>query len=119
MQKFNIHTVQKEETLKSISSLYNLDTDALKLFHNNHCNVKDMILIDLTGQKELFLPRTVVVDKNRLVPFGRGNSLVFQPQNSLNRYGVTITIESNNHKNELKYETSVRWLKTENKLHFF
>ncbi|MCT2561532.1 hypothetical protein [Chryseobacterium herbae] len=119
MQKFNIHTVQTGESLKSIASLYHLDADALKLFHNNHCDVKDMILIELTGQKKLFLPRTAVTDKNKLVPFGRGNSLAFQPDNSFYRYGVSINIESNDHNNELKYETSVRWLKTENRLHFF
>ncbi|KFF03802.1 hypothetical protein [Chryseobacterium luteum] len=119
MQKFNIHTVQTGESLKSIASLYHLDAGALKLFHNNHCDVKDMILIELTGQKELFLPRTGVTDKTRLVPFGRGNSLTFQPENSFCRYGVTINIESNDRKNELKYETSVRWLKTESRLHFF
>ncbi|MBB6370817.1 hypothetical protein [Chryseobacterium shigense] len=119
MQKYNIHTVQKGESLKSISSLYNLDAGALKLFHNNHCNVKDMILIELTGQKELFLPRTAVTDKNRLVKFGRANSLVFQPGNLFMKYGVIVTIENNDRKNELKYETSVRWLKTENRLHFF
>jgi hypothetical protein len=119
MQKLNIHTVQKGETLKSIALLYSLDKDALKLFHNNHCNVKDMILIELTGQSELFLPRTAVTDKSKLVKFGRGNSLIFQPENSFIRYGVIITIENGDHKNELKYETSVRWLKMEQKLHFF
>ncbi|SHE82463.1 hypothetical protein [Chryseobacterium sp. OV279] len=119
MQKFNIHNVQTGESLKSIASLYHLDAGALKLFHNNHCDVKDMILIELTGQKELFLPRTAVTDKTRLVPFGRGNSLVFQPENSFYRYGVSINMESNDRKNELKYETSVRWLKKETKLHFF
>jgi len=119
MQKFNIHTVQKGESLRSISQLYNLDADALKLFHNNNCNVKDMILIELTGQKEIFLPRTAVTDKNSLVKFGRENSLIFQPENSFRRYGVTVNIENGDHKNELKYETSVRWLKKENNLHFF
>jgi len=119
MQKFNKHIVQKSETLKSVASLYNLSEDALKLFHNNNCSVKDMILIDFTGQKELFIPRTAVTDKKRLVNFGRGNSLAFQPEHSLLKYGVAINIENGNHKNELKYETSVRWLKTENNLHFF
>jgi len=119
MQKFNIHTVQKGDSLKSISLLYGLDPEALKLFHNNHSNVKDMILIELTGQKELFLPRTVVTDKSRLVKFGRVNSLVFQPENSFTKYGTTITIENGEYKNELKYETSVRWLKKEGKFHFF
>lgn len=119
MQKFNIHSVQAGESLRSISTLYNLDTSVLKLFHNSHCGVKDMILIELTGQKEIFLPRTAVTDKNRLVKFGRANTVVFHPENSFNKFGVTITIENNNLKNELKYETSVRWLKTENRLHFF
>lgn len=119
MQKFNIHTVQKGENLKSIASLYSLDTDALKLFHNNHCKVNDMILIDLTAQKKLFLPRTAVTDKSRLVKFAGKNTIVFQPEKSSYRYGVAITMENSDHKNELKYETSVRWLKTENKLHFF
>jgi len=119
MEKFNKHIVQKGETLKSIASLYNLSTDVVKGFHNNCCDVKDMILIDLTGQKEIFIPRTAITDKNRLVEFGRGNSLVFQPQKAFSRYGVTISIENGDRKNELKYETSVRWLNTEHKLHFF
>lgn len=119
MQKYNIHTVQKDETLKSIASLYGLDKDALKLFHNNHCAVKDMILINLNGQKELFIPRTAVADKNLLVKFGKGNSLILRPEASVRRYSVVITIEKGEDKSELKYETSVRWLKTEKGNHFF
>ncbi|UKB80812.1 hypothetical protein [Chryseobacterium sp. MEBOG07] len=119
MQKYNIHIVQKNETLKSIAALYNLDTDALKLFHNNLCTVKDMILINLNGQKELFIPRTAVTDKRRLVEFGRGNSLILQPTGSVRKYSVVITIEKGENKSELKYETSVRWLKKEKGLHFF
>lgn len=119
MQKFNKHIIQKNETLKSIAALYRLSDDALKLFHNNHCEVKDMILIGLNGQKELFIPRTAVADKNKLVKFGHGNRLVFQPENSFCQYSVIITIESGNDKNEMKYNTLVRWLKTENKLHVF
>ncbi|MBV8328770.1 hypothetical protein [Chryseobacterium sp.] len=119
MQKFNRHIVQENETLKSIAAVYNIDADALKVFHNNHCEVKDMILIGITGQKEIFIPRTAVTDKSRLVRFERGNTLIFRPENSFHRYGAVITIESGSSKNELKYETSVRWLKKENKLHFF
>ncbi|MDF2932151.1 MAG: hypothetical protein K0R36_1482 [Chryseobacterium sp.] len=119
MQKFNKHIVRKDESLKSIASLYNLSDDALKLFHNNHCEVKDMILIGINGHKELFIPRTAAADKNKVVKFSHGNRLVFQPDNSFCNYSVIITIENENHKNELKYNTSVRWLKTEHKLHFF
>jgi hypothetical protein len=119
MQKFNKHIIQKNETLKSIAALYRLSDDALKLFHNNHCEVKDMILIGLNGQKELFIPRTAVTDKNKLVKFGHGNRLVFKPEHSFCQYGVIITIENGSDRNELKYNTSVRWLKTGNKLHVF
>ncbi|MFC3158880.1 LysM domain-containing protein [Chryseobacterium arachidis] len=119
MQKFNKHTVAKNETLKSIASRYDLSVGELKLFHNNHCNVKDMILIGLTDQKELFIPRTAVADKAKRVEFSHGNRLAFKPQNLFLRYGVTITLEKGDHINELKYENSVKWLKTENRLHFF
>ncbi|NIF04420.1 hypothetical protein F3J23_03105 [Chryseobacterium sp. Tr-659] len=119
MQKFNKHIILKGETLKSIAALYNLNIDTLKLFHNNQCEVKDMILIELTGQKELFVPRTAVEDKNKLVKFGRGNSLELKPVHSLLKYDVVITLETGDRKNELKYHTSVRWIKSENKLHFF
>ncbi|MCJ7932866.1 MAG: hypothetical protein MUW56_04350 [Chryseobacterium sp.] len=119
MQRFNKHIIQENETLKSIAALYRLDADTLKLFHNNHCEVKDMILIELTGQQELFVPRTAIADTEKLVRFGRGNSLIFQPANSFCRFGVIINIEKGSCKNELKYETSVRWMKTEKKLHFF
>ena len=94
MQKFNKHIVQKNETLKSVASLYNISEDTLKSFHNNNCGVKEMILIDFTDQKELFIPRTAVIDKNRLVKFGQGNKLIFQPENSFCKYGVIINIEN-------------------------
>lgn len=119
MQTFNKHIVQKDETLKSVAVLYGLSADDLKFFHNNQCEVEDMILIEITRQIELFIPRTSVTDISKLVNFGSGNRLVFQPENSFSKYGVTINIENGTRKNELKYETSVRWLKTENNLHFF
>jgi len=119
MQKFNKHNVRQDETLKSIAALYDLPVEELKRFHNNHCEVRDMILITLTDQKEVFLPRTAVADKSRLVTFGHGNTLIFQPENVCCRYGVIITIENGDRRNELKYEITVRWLKSENHLHYF
>ncbi|OBW39365.1 hypothetical protein AB670_04299 [Chryseobacterium sp. MOF25P] len=119
MQKFNKHIIQPGETVKSIANLYDLTEESLKFFHNNHCKVEDNILIHLTKQKELFLPRTAVIDKNKLVKLGHGNKLVFQPENSFLEYGVLITIENNEKKNEIKYNASVRWIKYENGFHFF
>lgn len=119
MQKFNKHIIQSGETLKSIANLYGISESSLKLFHNNHCKIEDQVLIQLNKQKELFLPRTAVSDKNKLVKFGHGNRLLFQPENSSLKYSTMITIEKNEQKNELRYDSSVRWIKDENGFHFF
>lgn len=119
MQKFNKHSIQPDETVKSIANIYGLSEESLKFFHNNNCKVENSILINFTHQKELFLPRTAVVDKNKLVKFGHGNRLVFQPENSSLRYSMIITIENDEYKNELKYDVSVRWIKYESGFHFF
>lgn len=119
MESFNKHTIQKDETLKSIAALYDFEEEDLKMFHNNNCAVQDIIFINLKQQKELFIPRTAVLDQSKLVRFGTGNQLSFQPENYLYNYGVMITIENGEKKNEIKYEASVKWLKTENDLHFF
>ncbi|MCX8533900.1 LysM peptidoglycan-binding domain-containing protein [Chryseobacterium luquanense] len=119
MQKFNKHIIQSGETLKSIANLYGISESSLKLFHNNHCKIEDQVLIQLNKQKELFLPRTAVSDKNKLVKFGHGNRLLFQPENSSLKYSTMITIEKNGQKNELRYDSSVRWIKSENGFHFF
>ncbi|TLX25455.1 LysM peptidoglycan-binding domain-containing protein [Chryseobacterium indologenes] len=119
MQKFNIHTVQENDTLKSIAALYGIDKDALKLFHNNLCSVRDMVLIELTGQKEIFIPRASAVDQDKKVPLGRANSLVFNPAKIYRKYGAVVTIENGDHLNELKYEVSVRWIRSERRQHYF
>ncbi|QDP85340.1 hypothetical protein FNJ88_07095 [Chryseobacterium sp. SNU WT5] len=119
MQTFNIHIIKKNETLKSIAELYDLSEDELKNFHNRNGVPKENILIGITTQKELFLPRNAVLDKAKLVKFGNGNRLIFDPKNSFYNYGVMITIENEERKNEIKYEASVKWLKTENALHYF
>ncbi|MDN3693886.1 hypothetical protein QWZ06_17145 [Chryseobacterium tructae] len=119
MQTFNKHIIRENETLKSIATLYDLYEGDLKFFHNNHCETKDIILINLKEQKELFIPRTAVLDRSKVVHFKHGNKLMFHPENSFYEYGVNINIENGGHKNELKYEASVRWLKTENRFHYF
>lgn len=119
MQKFNKHIILENETLQSIATLYDVSEGDLMFFHNNHCKVEDRILINITKQKELFIPRTAIIHKNKLVKFSHGNSLIFKPENSFLKYGTMITIENYSLKNELKYDVSVRWIKHENGFHFF
>lgn len=119
MQDYNIHIIQPEEALESIATLYQLDKNDIKFFHNNRCTTRDQILIGITHQKELFLPRTAVVDKNKLVNFSTGNSIEFNPEKLDQKYGVSINIAHGEKSNELKYEAHVKWLKFENNYHFF
>ena len=119
MKEFNKHTIQSRETLKTIAELYGITVDEIVMFHNNNCTVQDIIFINLKQQKELFIPRTAVVDQSKLVLFGTGNRLSFQPENYSYNYGVMISIEKGEKMNEIKYEASVKWLKTENELDFF
>lgn len=119
MQRHNKHIIQPGETLKSISEKYDVTVDVIKYFHNNNCPPKDQILIDITQQKEVFLPRDIVADKTTLVDFSNGNNLDFKPEHWKQNFGVLIKIENGDSLKEIKYETSVRWLKTENKVHYF
>lgn len=119
MQDYNIHIIQPEDSLESIATLYQLDKNDIKFFHNNRCITRDQILIGITHQKELFLPRTAVVDKNKLVNFSTGNSIEFNPEKLDQKYGVSINIALGEKSNELKYEAHVKWLNFENNYHFF
>lgn len=119
MQHHNIHIIEANDTLKSISMLYHLPEEEIKSFHNNNCSPNNHILIDITHQKELILPRHAVIDKSRLVKFSDANTLKFNPENYFAKYAVAIKIENGEKLNEIKYDTSVNWLKTENNLHYF
>lgn len=70
MKHFNKHTIQSGETLQTIANLYDLHKDDLIMFHNNRSNEIDKLLINLRHQKELFLPRTAVLNKSKLLKFG-------------------------------------------------
>ncbi len=118
MQKHNLHIIQPNETIDEIAKLYQLDKNDLIYFHNNHCLPKNSILIDITNQKELYIPRFAVSDVEKKVNF-RNHSLIFEPKGFNQNYGVRIIFEKQNNETELKYETSVKWIKTEDKLHFF
>jgi len=119
MPSYNIHIIQKGETIQSISDLYGIAIEDLMYFHNNNCKVEDSILINITNQKELILPRSAISDKKKLVQFSAGNLFELNPYNSFYNYEVSIIIEKENNANEIKYYASVRWISSENNLHYF
>lgn len=119
MKLYNKHIIQKGEKLQDIVDLYSFPKDDIVFFHNNNCEAANNVLIEITHQKEIFLPRNVVADKNKLVKFSSGNALEFKPENSFYKYNVCINIENGDKQNELKCDVSVHWLKFQNDLHYF
>ena len=115
----NKHIIKLGEKLADIERIYGLSKNDIVLFHNNNTEQNNHILFDITNQKELIIPRKAVEDKTKLVKFSGENAFVFLPQNSNYQYGVSVRIENGDRQNELKYEVSVKWLKFENKLHYF
>ena len=80
MKEFNKHTIQSRETLKTIAELYGITVDKIVMFHNNNCTVQDIIFINLKQQKELFIPRTAVLDQSKLVRFELATDFHFSPK---------------------------------------
>lgn len=119
MQTFNKHIIQEGEKLADIEELYNIPKHDIVIFHNKHTRFENHIFLDISHQKELALPRNAVLNKNKLVQFSSGNTLGFRPKNSFYKYGIVINIENGEKHNELKYEASVRWIKTESNLQYF
>ncbi|KEY19000.1 LysM peptidoglycan-binding domain-containing protein [Kaistella antarctica] len=47
MENFNKHTIQENETLKSIALLYEIPVEELLVFHNNQSKENDELLINI------------------------------------------------------------------------
>lgn len=119
MKHFNKHIIQQGETLQNIADLYLLQKDDLIFFHNNKSIEGEKILFNIRHQKELYIPRNAVLDKSKIVRFGNGNLLSFEPEYSLYNYGVMIKIETAEKINEIKYEAYIKWMKSDSNLHYF
>ena len=128
MNKYNLHIVQKGDTLQSVAKQYYTTPEELRRYHNNYCKLPDLLGTEITHQKELIVPKQkqegtveeVPQEKERKkVSFAPNNNLVYSPVNTHYKYGVMITLENGEEKNELKYETSVKWVQKHGDYHIF
>lgn len=122
------HLIQRGETLETISKKYNIEIEELRRYHNVYCELSDLLGHEITHQKELFVPKPkqernseeIPKEKERKkVSFIPNNKLVYSPVNTHYKYGVMITLENGEEKNELKYETSVKWIQKYGDSHIF
>jgi hypothetical protein len=128
MLKHNTYRVQKGDTLLSVAKKYTITAEELRHYHNTYCEIPDLLEHDITHQKELLVPKpksegtspeTPQEKEQKRVPFAPDNTLLFSPVNSHYKYGVMITLENGEEKNELKYEVSVKWIQMFEDLHIF
>ncbi|OWP79314.1 LysM peptidoglycan-binding domain-containing protein [Flavobacterium oreochromis] len=121
------YKVKKGDTLESVAKELGISKEALKWHHNTYCLHDDLLEKDITHQKKL-----IIFDKHaneqktfhttrvkKQVPFSYNNSLFYIPTKSFSKYGVIITIEDGEDKNEIKYEKSVKWIQKFEDCHIF
>jgi len=122
------YRIQKGDTLLSVASKYTITAEELRHYHNTYCELSDLLEHDITYQKELFIPKPKSKSTSSEAPqekelkkvhFAPDNTLLFSPVNSHYKYGVMITIENGEEKNELKYEIAVKWVQLFEDLHVF
>jgi hypothetical protein len=115
------HTVKPGDTAESIAQQYDVTVEDLYQYHNKHSQAHDWIQHKITYQKEIFIPPTkeeLRLLEARKVKF-RSNRLPFIPMTSSYKYGVNISIENGEEKNELKYKTSLTWKQMIGTSHLF
>lgn len=128
MNKYNLHILQKGDTLQSVAKKYNITAEELRRYHNTYCELPDLLGTEITHQKELIVPKpkseenseeTPKEKERKKVSFAPNNKLVYSPVNTHYQYGVMITLENGEEKNEIKYETSVKWIQKYGDYHIF
>lgn len=132
MNNFSTYQIRKGDTLLSVAIALGYSVEEMVAFHNAHCepcdSIEDSFFPDL---KEVIIP----VKKSRYTFFEQAEpeeKQVLQkriPENSpylylkthidAVNYGVYITIDKEGGLNTIKYELSVKWLKSNEKFHLF
>lgn len=128
MSKHRSHLIQQGDTLECIAKKYSITAEELRRYHNTYAELSDLLGDEITHQKELIVPKpkeegiseeTPQEKERKKVSFAPDNKLVYYPVNTHYKYGVMITLENGEEKNELKYETSVKWVKKDKDFHIF
>ena len=126
MSNHHYHIVQQGDTLQSVAKKYNITAEELRSYHNRYCPLPNLLNSEIEHQKELIVPKpkkegeeTPQEKQCKKVSFAPDNKQVYSPVNTHYKYGVMITLENGEEKNELKYETSVKWVQKYDDYHIF
>jgi len=128
MKTNHYHFFKKGDTLKTVAKKYNITAEELRRYHNTYCELPDFLETEITHQQKLIVPKpksennseeTPKEKERKKVSFTSNNKLVYSPVNTHYKYGVMITLENGEEKNEIKYETSVKWVQKYGDFHVF
>lgn len=128
MSDHHLHIIQKGDTLQSVAKQYRISAEELRNYHNRYCELSNLLNREIEYQKELIVQKKQHVrekseqpkeTEKKKVSFAPNNKLVYSPVNTNYKYGVMITLENGEEKNELKYETSVKWIQKYGDSHIF
>ena len=112
--KYKTYKIQKGDTLESISKKLDISLFELRDFHNNHCELDNLIADKLPSHvKEiLYLPSSEITRQN-LTELKKENSFSFVLNPSLQKttYHVSVTSYEGSKENSLNYTTHIQWLK--------
>ncbi|WP_375605624.1 LysM peptidoglycan-binding domain-containing protein [Flavobacterium davisii] len=123
------YSVKKGDTLESVAKELGIRVETLKWHHNNYCTYENLLNHDITHQKELIIPNDTekeqtsinsnTLQKQKNVNFSSNNGLFYNPINTFCKYGIIITIKEEEEENEIKYETTVKWVQKFENCHIF
>jgi hypothetical protein len=137
MSKYQKYTILKGDTLDSIASkLFITSGVALRIFHNNHCALPDMIGDIVKPNNILHIPpidgvlrfepndqtyQTIKQETQQQITLSRERKLTYNPVRELVKYCVTTnhSKQEDDTSIDLQYDLSIQWLQKIDNIHLF
>jgi len=106
-----VHILQKQETITSLATKFNLERNSLISFHNEHSSIENRI--SFTGTipnhlTQILLPAFKIQNKKEAIQLRNQNSLNFDFESLDHKYGVVIHIVSDKEPKRFHYITALK-----------
>jgi hypothetical protein len=125
--KHKIYTIKNGDTLNSVSKYLGINPQEIRVYHNIHCKLNDLIENDFPKKLTTLLLSPFIEEKKedfddvlKTVKFGADFKLRFKPTYTKTNYDVRYTIGTGDQMSTMKYEVSVQLKEQEQKaFHMF
>lgn len=122
-KKIERYKLKPKDTLESLATYFGIDISYLRDFHNIYASTEELISINIPKTLDFIyiesrFEEKVNADKTK-IELESGQVLHLKPPKTTTNYGVSYTITENNDENEIKFETSVTFLKQTGSFYLF